>query len=125
MTVGERIKQIREEKGISQEDLAKLLGLKDKSSVCKIEKAGDNISTKSIVKYAKALQISPADLMGWESTSEEKNSKNPLTIEITSSKVINDQLMIRALKFIQKFDKASPEIQKGIESLLGLNRSDP
>ena len=66
MTVGERIKQIRESRDISQEDLANKLGLKDKSSVCKIEKAGDNISTKSIAKYAEALNVTPACLMGWE-----------------------------------------------------------
>lgn len=65
MTVGDRIKHIREEKGISQEELAKKLGLKDKSSVCKIEKAGDNISTNSIRKYADALNTTVARLMGW------------------------------------------------------------
>lgn len=65
MTVGERIKFIRELKGISQEELAKKLGLKDKSSVCKIEKAGDNISTMSIKRYAKALNTSVARIMGW------------------------------------------------------------
>lgn len=65
MTVGERIKFIRELKGISQEELAKKLGLKDKSSVCKIERAGDNISTMSIKRYAKALNTSVARIMGW------------------------------------------------------------
>lgn len=65
MTVGERIKVIRELKGISQEELAKKLGLKDKSSVCKIERAGDNISTMSIKRYAKALNTSVARIMGW------------------------------------------------------------
>lgn len=65
MTVGERIKITREAKGISQEELAKRIGLKGKSSVCKIETAGDHISTASIVKYAKALNVPPSDLMGW------------------------------------------------------------
>ena len=68
MTVGERIKTARERLGVSQEDLAKRLNLKDKSSVCKIEKAGDNISTKSIKKYADALGVTPSFLMGWEQT---------------------------------------------------------
>ena len=64
-TVGERIRYIREERGISQEELAKKLGLKDKSSVCKIERAGDNVSTKSVCKYAEALNTTPSFLMGW------------------------------------------------------------
>ena len=71
MTVGERIKQIRDEKGMSQEDLAKKLGLKDKSSVCKIERAGDKISTISIKKYAKALDTTVARLMGWTQDDEQ------------------------------------------------------
>lgn len=64
MTYGDKIKQIREEKQISQEELAKRLGLKDKSSVCKIEKAGNNVSIKSIKKYAEALNTSVAHIMG-------------------------------------------------------------
>ena len=68
MTVGDRIRSAREKLGVSQEELAKRLKLKDKSSVCKIEKAGDNISTKSIKKYADALGVSPSFLMGWEQT---------------------------------------------------------
>lgn len=65
MTVGERIKIIREEKGLSQEELAKRLGLKNKSSVCKIEKSGNKVSSPSIYKYAKALGTTVARVMGW------------------------------------------------------------
>lgn len=70
MTVGERIRAARENQGLSQEELAKKLGLKDKSSVCKIEKSGDNISTKSIKKYASVLSIKPSELMGWDFVAE-------------------------------------------------------
>lgn len=65
MTVGERIKEIREEKGLSQEELAKRLGLKNKSSVCKIEKSGNKVSAPSIYKYAEALGTTVARIMGW------------------------------------------------------------
>ena len=110
MDVGERIKHIREEKGISQEELATKMGLKDKSSVCKIEKAGDNISTKSIVKYANALGVTPALLMGWEEhiIPESDNPKQ-------------DQIE-RALNFCNKFDNAPPEVRSAISSLLGLDQ---
>lgn len=65
MTYGDKIKQIREEiLQISQEELARRLGLKDKSSVCKIEKAGNNVSIKSIRKYAEALNTTVAHIMG-------------------------------------------------------------
>ena len=68
MTVAGRIKARREELNITQEELAFKLGLKGKSSVCKIESSGDNISTKSIRRYAEALDTTIAYLMGWDDT---------------------------------------------------------
>lgn len=65
MTVGERIRIRREELGITQEELAIKMGLKGKSSISRIESAGDIISTKNVVKYADALYTTPAYLMGW------------------------------------------------------------
>ena len=66
MTIGERIKQARIKKGYSQAELAELLGYKSRSSINKIEKEGRDIPRSSIVKFAKALDVTPAYLMGWE-----------------------------------------------------------
>ena len=63
MTAGEKIRQIREEKGITQDELATRLGLKSRSSVSKIEMSGDNISTKAVLAYAKALGVLPSDIV--------------------------------------------------------------
>ena len=65
MTVGERIKSRRLELGLSQEELAQKMGYPGKSSVCKAETASDNITTKKIRKFAKALECSESYLMGW------------------------------------------------------------
>ena len=48
MTVADRIRTRREKLGLSQEELAKRLGLKSRSSVTRIEKSGDNISLKDV-----------------------------------------------------------------------------
>lgn len=75
MTVGERIKQKREEKGLSQEDLAIKMGFKDRSSISKIEKYSDkNITVETVQKAAEALGCSPLELMGWN-TDETKQQK--------------------------------------------------
>lgn len=58
MTIGDRIRTKREEAGFTQEDLAYMLGLKDKSSVSKIEKSGNNVSVRNVKKYANALGVS-------------------------------------------------------------------
>lgn len=64
MTIGERIKQRRESLRMSQEDLAHAMGLKDKSSISKIESGKPTLET--VAKAAEALKCSPLYLMGWE-----------------------------------------------------------
>ena len=66
MTVADRIKNRRENLKMSQEELALKLGLKDKSSISKIEASGDKISLKNIEKISVALNCSIQSLMGWE-----------------------------------------------------------
>lgn len=68
MTIGERIKMKRESMGLSQEELADRLGLKDKSSITKIEKSPD-VSLKNVERIAAALRCSPTYLLGLETPS--------------------------------------------------------
>ena len=89
MTVGERIKQIREEKGLSQEELAKRLGLKNKSSVCKIEKSGNKVSAPSIYKYAEALGTTVARIMGW--SQDDFATETTLRIEQEGMEIYKDE----------------------------------
>lgn len=72
MEIGDRIKLRREELGMSQEELAKKVGYKSRSSVNKIEIDGRGLPQKKIALFAKALQTTPAYLMGWESEEEMK-----------------------------------------------------
>lgn len=66
MTVADRIKQKREEQGLTQEDLAIAIGRKEKSTITKIEAAGDKVSLKNLEKIAKALHTTVTYLMGFE-----------------------------------------------------------
>lgn len=65
MTAGERIKQERERLGMTQEELAKKVGYKSRSSVNKVETCRD-LSLKKVNQYAIALGVSPSYLLGWE-----------------------------------------------------------
>lgn len=71
MDIGDRIKKRREELGMSQEELAKKVGYKSRSSVNKIEIDGRGLPQNKIVIFAKALETTPAYLMGWEKMSDE------------------------------------------------------
>ncbi len=66
MTIGEKIKQARLDKGLTQEELASKLGYKSRSSVNKIETGGRDIPRSQIKKIAEILQVSPISLLGWE-----------------------------------------------------------
>ena len=61
-----RIKNRREELNMSQEELAKKLGYKSRSSINKIEKGENDIPQSKIAAFAAALETTPEYLMGWE-----------------------------------------------------------
>ena len=65
-TLGQRIKQRREELGLTQTQLAERLGYKSKVSVSNAENDRDDMTTTRISKYADALETTEAYLMGWE-----------------------------------------------------------
>ena len=68
MTIGKRIKQLRENLNISQIALAKKIGV-SKQNLYKYENGIiSNIPSDKIEAIAKALGTSPAYLMGWDDT---------------------------------------------------------
>lgn len=75
MGIGIRIKQRREQLGLSQDELAKKLGYSSRSTINKIEKEINDITQSKIVAFADALETTPAFLMGWED--EEGIEKQP------------------------------------------------
>ena len=65
MTIYDRIRDLRISKKLSQTDLALKMGYKDGSMITKIESGKVDISQKKIIAFAKALDTTPAYLMGW------------------------------------------------------------
>lgn len=67
--IGDRIKQRRIELGLSQDELATMLGYKSRSSINKIERDGQNLPQPKITQIARALNVKPSYIMGWEQES--------------------------------------------------------
>lgn len=66
MTPGERIKRLRKEMNLTQEDLGKALGIQ-KAAVQKYEKGTvKNIKRENLIKLAKILNTTPEYIIGWE-----------------------------------------------------------
>lgn len=77
MTIGQRIKQRREELNITQDELAKRLGYKSRSSINKIELDIYNLKQSKIKAIADALQTTPGFIMGWQ---EDEQKEKPMTL---------------------------------------------
>lgn len=68
MSIGQRIKTIRTKQGISIDDLAYRLG-KNRTTVYRYEKGDiENLPLSILDSLAKALNTTPAYLMGWENS---------------------------------------------------------
>lgn len=69
VSVGLRIKSLREERGISQIELAEKIGV-SKQNLYKYETGIiSNIPSDKIEAIARALDVSPAEIMGWNTNS--------------------------------------------------------
>jgi transcriptional regulator with XRE-family HTH domain len=72
MTMYDRIRDLRIKNGMSQDDLAKAIGYKDRSMITKIEAGKVDLSQRKIMAFAKSLGTTPAYLMGWEENKLER-----------------------------------------------------
>lgn len=74
MTIGERIAQLRKKKGMKQTELATFCG-GTKQDICKYETDRvKNIPLGKVELIAKALDVSPCYIMGWDESCEAKET---------------------------------------------------
>ena len=69
MNLGERIRNLRKSKNITQEELAKMIGVK-RSVISKYENGSVNISTNNLLEISKALAIPIEVFLGNDQISE-------------------------------------------------------
>ena len=88
MTVGERIKNVRKSKKLSQEDMGNYLGI-GKSSVSEWESGKRPIPMDTLEEIATYLEVSVPHLMGWDSKAEPcdlgENTVSPAAMELARS----------------------------------------
>ena len=119
MTTGERIKQRRIELGLTQLELAQRLGNKSRASVCTVEKDKEDLTTTRIQQYAKALECSPAYLMGWEDINGNKTPHGQLV-----NAYLNKERQEKANALYDQYEKLPPEKQAQFDNFLKFLQSD-
>ena len=111
MTVGERIRQTREEKRISQTELAEAIQT-TKQNIYKYENnIISNIPSDKIEAIAKYLSVSPAYLLGWndnEIASVDTSDENLIILNRNAKKLSPEKrkqlLDMARLMFKEEFD---------------------
>lgn len=84
MTKGERIKELRENAGMTQEELAKKLHT-TKQTIHKYEKnIVTNIPSDRIEELAKVLDSTPEYILGWKKVSEEMEKNSEVMVDLTA-----------------------------------------
>lgn len=78
-TIGDRIKARRLELDMSQDELARLVGYKSRSSINKIESDSRLLPQRKIMEIATALNTTPAYIMGWEESNQAEAPSVTLT----------------------------------------------
>lgn len=113
MELAQNIKRRRIELNLSQSELASKVGYKDKGSISRIENGTLDLTQSQIVNFAKALEVSPAYLMGWEN----QNDKDKLLESLDKMKemIIKSELL--------NITEAEAEIIKNIRKLDAKGRS--
>lgn len=81
--IGNKIRALRISKGMTQQELAEKCGYKSRVSINKIELERD-IPIYKLIPIAKALDVTPQELMGWDKEDEIEELKDNLDYLIES-----------------------------------------
>ncbi|MEK3992768.1 MULTISPECIES: helix-turn-helix domain-containing protein [Robertmurraya] len=109
LTVGSRIRAIRKQKGLTQEQLAELAGLQD-SYIGGVERGERNISMETLEKLLVGLNISPLFLFQYhsidiEGEGDKKDVINKLNVILENSTKDELILIYNIVKEIKEYNR--------------------
>ncbi len=124
MIVGDKIKELRKEKGLTQKELAQIIDF-SQSRICDWEKGDCEPSAIAIIALANFFEVSADYLLGREDDfgnitmtagdiTGNNNTVNSHNIIGTPAKPLSPS----DTELIKKYHAASPELRKAIDKLL-------
>ena len=105
----ENIKRHRKAKKMTQDELARLTGYTDRSSIARIEKGEIDLPQSKIKQFAQALGTTPSQLMGWEEVQKKNDTISDIVIRMQT-----DEMFLSAVESLYRLD------QKKLASILTL-----
>lgn len=107
-SLGERIKKRRIELGMSQDEVARLLGYKSRSSIYNIELGKRDLPRKKVERFAQALKTTPDYIMGW--------SKGENTV-MDNQEIKNEKANIQTMSEVELYKNADKGIKATVSDL--------
>lgn len=90
MNSNDKIKALRKQKQLSQDELARLTGYTDRSSIAKIEAGQVELTESKILSFAQALGVSPSYLMGITDTAPTPTPTPALELTQAEAQLVTD-----------------------------------
>ena len=121
--IGQNIKLMRELKGWSQEQLARMMGYKSKSTINKIEKNINDVNQTTLDKFAKVFKCETTDLLADDPIARALLRHDSALSKEYIKRQINDFMNITDAEYglIIAFRKADSVTQKNILKLLDID----
>ncbi len=117
MTKGERIKALREQADMSQEELAKRMNT-TKQTIYKYEKdIVTNIPSDRVEELAEILNSTPEYILGWKKATVEDKKISDTKIGI-ANRIYNDSEFLSIVEMLDKLSPAQLKKAKGMLNLL-------
>lgn len=113
MTMGERIKQLRIQKGLTQEELGKYIGVK-KAAIMKYEKGNvQNMKRSSIEILSKLFNVTPSYLMCIDENENNSNKNKLICKRVPVLGSIPAGIPIEMIEDIIDYEDISEDMLKG------------
>lgn len=110
--VGKNIARIRKSLGMTQEELAKKMGYKSKSTINKIELGINDVVQSKIMKFAEVLGTTPGVLMGWQEVQKKNDTLSSIVVQLRS----DDEL----LSIVEGITQLNPEQRASVMQIVSV-----
>ena len=88
MDMYDRIRKRRKELGMTQDELARLTGYNDRSSIAKIEAKKADLSQSKIIAFSEALKVTTSYLMDESKEEELTNQEKDIFSQLTEDELV-------------------------------------
>lgn len=115
--IGQNIAAARKRAGMTQEELAHRVGYKTKSAINKIELGLRDLPQKKIAAFAKALDVTPGHLMGWDVEPEDAGA-------IAARVLLDPGALVMVQDYLALDDADRQTVRALVASLAAKNKKD-